>query len=260
MAQLANIRCVNKLDTENLELARWAVRRWKRFPAEALPRPLVLAQKVIESENGFLSAEAKAAWFSGAFEWAVDVPQGVRERARRSADQGKQEPAEAALLITEAGRGEREFLTDRGLETFPAYWLRGPMINGSLWVLDPEIHHWEPEPAPASSIPAAAVSRMSQLCAWSGRPVEVSADRRTVFFSWVGSLHGDYRVEVVETATAITAVAINQPKPTDRRGWWAEPGHTVRLSAHLKEPIGGRVFLDLHGDPAPLTIPPAGMT
>ncbi len=71
----------------------------------------------------------------------------------QSADPGRREPAAEALRITHTGLGEHEFLTDRGPEVLPAYWLRGPVMNGPLWVLDPAIEFWEPPKGPRAHHP-----------------------------------------------------------------------------------------------------------
>ena len=125
-------------ETAQLGLAQRAVARWAAFPVDAEPRPVVLAQHAVASEAGFTSAQAKEAWFDGSYEWRVEVPAGVRVRARQSTDSPGDEPTKPPLAISRAGRGQRDFLTDRGSRTLPAYWLKGPCINGSLWVLDPQ--------------------------------------------------------------------------------------------------------------------------
>jgi hypothetical protein len=238
---------VDKYETDRLELARWAVSRWAGFPVAAEPRPLVLAERVISSEHGFGSGEAKDAWFHGHYEWAVEVPEGVRIRAQRSANRQRMDPATEPLRITHAGREEREFLTDRGALTLPAYWLRGPSINGSLWVLDPEIDHWEPADQAGGPKPPAPVGQPLMRIAW--LPIEVEADGRSIVIPWMGSPAARYRVELVETSTAISGVAIRaeETEPTGSTLPVVAKGMTVRVPARLSEPIGNRIFVDLHG-------------
>ena len=227
----------------HIQQARWAVRRWAAFPVDAAPRPLVLAGPAITSERGFRSWEAKDAWFDGRYEWAVEVPEGVRLRARRSADQGRQAPASEALRITHAGLGEREFLTDRGPVVLPAYWLRGPAIQRSLWVLDPAIEFWEPPEGAAGAPPPAPTQGQPLL--W---PIEIGPDGQSIVVPWLGS-HPEVEtypwVEIIETPTAICAVGAR--KDMGYQGWVTAVGIKHRIPGRLNEPLGNRVCVDLHG-------------
>jgi hypothetical protein len=239
----AMILTMDARETEQFGLARRAVGRWTGFPVESEPRPLVLAQSVITSKRGFTSGEAKDAWFDGSYDWAMEVPEGVRVRARTSADRPSVEPTRPPLKITHAGRGVQEFLTDRGLVTLPAYWLRGPSIRGSLWVLDPAVGFWEPSEEPGQWGPAAASLMRSP--SWT---VEAETDDQTISFPWMGSPSAGYRVELVETATAVSAVAIKKPQPAGPPGWYTPVGQVCRIRTRLSEPIGNRVFVDLRGE------------
>lgn len=225
--------------------AHWAVRRWTAFPVDAQPRPLVFAGPVVTSERGFRSGEAKDAWFDGQYEWNVDVPEGIRSRARLSADKGRQVPAAEPLLITHAGQGEHEFVTDRGPMVLPAYWLRGPAIDGPLWVLSPTIEYWKP-PEGAAGAPPPAPELGQPL--WG--PVELDADGQSMVIPWLGS-HPEIEtfphVKLIETSTAISAVAIRKDMGF-RGGWVTAIGITHRVAARLSKPLGNRVFVDLHGD------------
>jgi hypothetical protein len=233
-----------------LDLARRAVARWAAFPVEAHPRPLVLAQSVITSGQGFTSGGAKDACFDGSFEWFVEVPESVRVRARHSADRLEVGPTKQPLAITHAGRGEHTFLTDRGPLSLPAYWLKGPSLNGSLWVLDPEVEVWEPvDPARMWGPGVTSLMRTP----WG--VVEAETDGHTITFPWSGSPSADYRVELFETETAISAVAILVPQPNARMGWWAGPAQTARVPARLSKPIGNRVFVDLRGEAMQISTP-----
>ena len=53
---------------EDLVWARWAVARWDAFPAERLPRPLVLVGQRAFVEQGFATGEAKLAYLEGRVE------------------------------------------------------------------------------------------------------------------------------------------------------------------------------------------------
>ena len=227
----------------HIRQARWAVRRWAAFPVDAAPRPLVLAGPAIASKRGFRSGEAKDAWFDGRYEWVVEVPEGVRRRARQSADPGRREPTAEALKITHAGLGEHEFLTDRGPEVLPAYWLRGPAINGPLWVLDPAIEFWQPSEGAAGAPPPAPTQGQPLL--W---PIEIATDGQSIIVPWLGS-HPEVETypwaRIIETPAAVCAVGAR--KDMGYQGWVTAVGIQHRISARLNEPLGNRVFVDLHG-------------
>lgn len=233
--------------------ARWAVRRWAAFPVDAQPRPLVLAGPVVTSERGFRSGEAKDAWFAGQYEWAVEVPEGVRARASLSADEGRHEPVAEPLLITHAGQGVHEFATDRGRVVLPAYWLRGPAIDGLLWVLAPTVKYWAPPGGAAGAPPPAPT--LAQPLMW---PIELDADGQSIVVPWLGS-HPEIetfpRVKLIETSAAISAVAVRKDMGFPG-GWVTAVGIMHRVSARLSKPLGNRVFVDLHGSAMQVTPAP----
>jgi hypothetical protein len=235
---------------ERVRQARWAVQRWARFSVDAHPRPLVLAGPVVMSARGFRSGEAKDAWFDGRYEWDVDVPDEVRARAMLSADKGRQEPAREPLKITHAGRGECEFATDRGPSVLPAYWLRGPAIDGSLWVLDPTREYWQPPDEAGGAPPPSPTQGQPLLC-----PVELGEDGQSLVIPWLGS-HPEIetfpRAKLIETSTAVSAVAVRKDMGF-RGGWVTAIGITHRVPARLSKPLGNRVFVDLHGNALQVT-------
>jgi hypothetical protein len=223
--------------------ARWAVQRWQSFPVDAAPRPLVLAGPAIMAERGFRSGEAKDAWFDGRYEWAVEVPEGVRVRARQGADRGRDEHATEALRITHAGFAEREFVTDRGPLVLPAYWLRGPAIDGAIWVLDPAIECWRPPETDADPPPPGPTQVQPLL--W---PIELGSDGRSIVIPWLGShpvVESYPRAKIIETSTAVSAVGVR--KDMGYRGWVTAVGIKHRIPARLSQPLGNRVFINLHG-------------
>ena len=238
---------MDELETERLALARWAVERWSAFPVNVDPRPIVLIWPPVESDGGFRSQDAKDAWFDGRYEWAVEVPDGVRVRARKSADREPQEPVGPPLRITQAGRAEREFLTDRGPVTLPAYWLWGPSIAKALWVLDPAVDYWEP--AEDAAGPRPQVGRHSQpLMRTSFNQIEVDADGRSITVPWMDGNPKIDHLKLIETPHAISAVVNREPRPT-RPGFYSYPPVAGDpYPGQLSESIANRVFVDLFGE------------
>jgi hypothetical protein len=239
---------MNQREVELLELARRAVGLWAAFPVEAEPRPVVLAQPVISDDTGLRGGRAREAWSDGRYRWEVDVPEGVRELAKQSADELRLESERAPLLITRAHRTTRTFQSDRGSVVLPAYQLQGPAVIGSLWVLDPDADFWQPNHPP---LPLKGPFSSQMRSAWS----RVEASGRSITFPWSGAPGAQYRTEVIETATAVTAIAIGETKAyhetlariTIGRGW--------QLPAELSQPLGNRVFVDLRGQAIPVVHP-----
>ena len=237
---------MNAPEHDYLLLAHRAVQRWAKFPVQDQPRPLVLTQPVIEAERGFTSSEAKDAWFNGRYEWLVEVPEGVRERAQRSGGPDGRENLGHALRITDVGRGQHEFATDRGTVTLPAHWLRGPSILGSLWVLDPAVVIWAPDDRDGQS------RRFDQglppLVNAAFRPIAVDPDGLSITVPWSDYPSARFtRVEIVETATAVCGVAISATDRTRPSMPRLSLGVLHRVPARLREPLGQRVFVDLLG-------------
>ena len=253
-ASLPHDRCVDELEAEHLALAQWAVERWSALPVDADPRPIVLIWAPIESDGGFRSQDAKDAWFDGRYEWAVEVPDGVMVRARMSADREPQEPVGPPLRITQAGQAEHEFVTDRGLVTLPAYWLKGPSITGALWVLDPKVKYWEPAEDAAGLRPRASRCRQP-LMRTSFNQVQAGADGRTVTIPGMGGDPKIDHLELIETPNAISAVVTRGPR-TSRPGFYTYPSKARDpYPGHLSEPVGNRVFVDLSGEAMRIGVP-----
>ena len=232
------------------------VERWSAFPVNADPRPIVLVWPPVENDGGFRSQAAKDAWFDGRYEWAVQVPDGVKVRARKSADREPQEPMGPPLRITEAGQAEREFLTDRGSIILPTYWLKRPSIIKALWVLDPEVEYWEPADDAVSPRPQA--SRHHQpLMRTSFNQIEVDPDGRSVTVPWMAGNPKIDHLELIETSNAISAVVHRGPRVA-RPGFYSyPPGARAPYPGHLSEPIGHRVFVDLFGQAMRIKTPGA---
>jgi hypothetical protein len=231
------------------EQARWAVRRWSEFPADRIPRPLVLPGPEIAITKGFRTGEAQDALREGWIEWATEVPAAVRATLQRSATEQRDGYASEPLKVTHAGAGEYEFGTDRGPLTLPAWWLHGPGLSGPIWVLDPSVDRWEPAEGAAGPAPPAP-AQMHPLLA----PVELGPDGSSIAFSWLGSaphVETYRRAEAIETGTAVSVVAVRHDEGF--RGWTTAIGYPHRVTARLRAPLGGRVVVDLHGHAVAVT-------
>jgi hypothetical protein len=125
----------------------------------------------------------------------------------------------------------------------PAWRLTAEDMLGPIWVLDPVIADWQPPPGaggPAPTIQAPGQDPGSQ--------VQVGSDGRSVVVDWLGAVPAFERyptAEVVETDQAFAIVAIGVDVGPD--GPRTLAGHIHKVPALLREPIGARVYVDLHG-------------
>jgi hypothetical protein len=204
----------------------------------------VLVGAEVVTKRGFRTAEAKDAFDANQIEWAVEVPDAVRAKLRRDGSSRPRQAAGHALMITHAGTGEHEFVTDRGPATLAAWWIQGPQTIGPIWVLDPLIEHWHPSQDAAGAPPLAPTQGQPLL--W---PVELRADGRSLVIPWLGS-HPQVETvpaaKLIETPAAVSAVAVRQDM--DFEGWVTAVGIRHNVKARLDKPLGHRVFVDLHGN------------
>lgn len=233
---------------EGLEWARWAVGRWSDFPVDEHPRPLVLVGSRVRVQQGFATGDAKRAFLEGRVRTSVTVPEGV---VAELAGEGRPGPSPGArpLVITAAEPAETEFLTDRGRRPLPAWRLTAEDALGPIWVLNPSVSDWRPAadaggPPPSLQAPGHGP----------GARVEVGPDDRTLVVHWLGAVPAFERyptAEVVESAQAFAVVAIGEDiGPPGAR---TAAGHVHRVPAVLREPLGARVYVDLHGNAGQVT-------
>lgn len=237
---------MNERPVQRLAQAQWAVRAWDEFPLHQTPRPLVLAGADVIVENGFRCGEAQDALGVGLIDWQVEVPSGVRETLQRDATLKLVEPPSRPIEITRAGQEEFSFRTDRGPRTLAAWWIQGPATLGPIWILDPTIDRWQPA-AGAGGDPPPAPTQIHPL--WSS--IEIDADGRCISFKWLHEAPpGEtiVRVEEVETETAVSLAVITQPTPAEPGVGYALMGVFHHITAWLREPLGARVFVGLHGE------------
>lgn len=244
----ARQRALDRRLAQDLEWARWAVERWAAFPVDRDPRPLVLADSVDRVDGGFASSEGKLAYIEGMIEADVPVPEPVLALLRQRPNQPlPPRTGETPLVITAAAQSETEFLTDRGQRLLPAWRLQADGLQGQIWVLDPGIASaaWRPQEPPPTPRPAHQPS--------GGDPVShvlATQDGRTLTFSFTGDppSYTTYpRAEVVRSRRAVAIVPV--AKDVGPSGPRRLPGYTPEVIVRLDEPIGARVFVDLHGNP-----------
>src|SRR3954468_16095313 len=138
-----------------------ALARWRSFPAEADPRPLVLTDGFVrDPASGFTGDADKEAYLAGAFDVAVTLPAGPAtaggypvvpakeavDRLRATAGPGS--TSTVRRRIVSAALGQFEFATDRGVRMLPAWRFGISGVRDPAWVLavdSPALWPYQPD-------------------------------------------------------------------------------------------------------------------
>jgi hypothetical protein len=187
-------------------------------------------------------AEAKLAFVERRLEAQVPVPEGVLEALRQHGAQ-RSPRAGPALVITDAHLAESEFLTDRGPQRLPAWRLTAEHALGPIWVLDPDVTAWQPAPDAGGPAPDLQAPGHDP-----GACVEVFSDDRTIVVHWLGGSPAFERyeqAEVIESPQAFAVVPLGED--VGPPGARTLPGYVHHVPAMLRDPLGDRVYVDLHG-------------
>jgi hypothetical protein len=245
----ADPEAMNRRVAHELEWARWAVSRWAAFPVERQPRPLVLVGQRAFVEQGFTTGDAKLAYVEGRITALVSIPDAVLLALPVRREGSITRRADPPFLqITDAGRSETDFRTDRGRLRLPAWRLQADGVLGPIWVLDPETEprEWrlpEPPPTPRPDLQSPRVDL--------GARVELGPDEFTLTVHFMGALpqYEQYpRAEVIESAQAVAIVPIAKDVGSSDGRIRVLPGHTHQVTVRLEQPLGDRVFVDLDGN------------
>jgi hypothetical protein len=224
-----------------------ALTKWKDFPADANPRPVIAFGDTVEDipEAGFPDGERKLAWMCNRFvlgkgvsltaDAAAAFARLMSERAARS-DSSPQCTTLASFVIAGARLASAGFPTDRGIRQMPAWLFDIPEVNAYIGhlALDPSAL-WG-----------------GKVMAEQGRGARVSADGMTLRVpadnQQPGPCGSDYTAVAAESGAAV-AVAVRQFPH-------AAPDQPVACDAMLrigyvdvplKSPLDGRVLLDEQG-------------
>ena len=189
----------NDRDDSMRRFARMAVERWTRFPATADPRPTVLLDSPVRSEDGFTNTDAKIAFCSGTVESAEDVPDEPLRLLRSAGDGGF--PPEAPLIVTRAVLSEALFATDRGERLVSAWRIEADGALGPIWAVAETLGRcWTPP------------RNREQLGPHMLGSALVGADQRSLNVTFVGGREDLFRydAEVLEATTAVTVVPLQR--------------------------------------------------
>jgi hypothetical protein len=193
-------------------------------------------------ERGFKTGDAKITYLEGRFEAGAGVPAAalaalVDQRPRRPGRSGPR------MLVTAAEPSESDFESDRGPRRLPAWRLTAQDALGPIWVLDPDVVDWQPASGaggPPPELPPLGQDPYAR--------VDIGDDERSVVVHWLGAVREFERyprAEVVESIQAFAIVPIGEDIGPPGNRTLAGVMHEV--PAVLREPVGARVYVDLHG-------------
>lgn len=258
---------------------------WDGFPADQVPRPIVLMGSIY-SPSGFSSLQAKDATFCRKFKAGATLPKGVPSGAYASwagganavypaisaaaafaamaASTPEMSAVFCALVVGGAHFGAFDFLTDRGTAHIYSWLFTAKGVNDYLGY---------PGLAPSPRRKGGPIKRLLNARA------TVATDERTLAFSFYGAQAGsgpcdaDYKGLVAESKSAV-AVALQEIPNTTPGPPSAAPGSPSAASPSppacipivvlrsvtvtLAGPLGGRVVVDASG--APVSVCPAALT
>ena len=257
-----------------------ALALWRDFPANRVPRPIVVPHSQATFDGGFETGEAKEAAGSGRFELAAPLPTGPATVTAELPDGPVTLPAitaEAALealtaqggdpdpnardamppaRITGVRLGTADVHTDRGPLALPAWLFTVTGATGPIgWpaVTPDALWRWDRDAAIALR-QESQVMEQARMSA-DGALLTVVLLRPRIPCSDMPTYRHDPRV--TETGSAVVVglervpVDIDVPPgtPCDGSLAWFGDEHVVRLA----EPLGGRVVVDASGWPLTIT-------
>jgi hypothetical protein len=236
-----------------------ALARWRSFPAEADPRPLVLVDGLVrDPSSGFADDGGKEAYLAGAFEVAVSLPAGpatadgysvvpaseALDRLRATAGPGSTSATRLRIVTVKLGR--TEFATDRGLRMLPAWRFGIASATDPAWVLAVDSQELWPD--------------QRDVAGNQGFGATLQPDGRTLSYDFIGGPDEPtacglaYTASARESATAVV-IRIEQKPQREADGPVACDlvGYRRTVTLRLAAPLGGRVLLTTEGAPIPVT-------
>jgi hypothetical protein len=206
--------------------------RWSEFPLDVRPRPLILLEHRCRIEGGFASSRAKEAWLDGAIELG-DAPTHLRPYLPTRRDPGR---VHQPLFVTAVARVSVPFRCDRGPRQLPAFRLIISGLQGSCFILDPDVAVWWPVADEADPRPVG--------------PATIEEDGITVHIPAFGGVRTDFhRAEFEEHRTYVVGLAITSTRPVPPGTAIPMVGIRRIVSGRLQAPLGNRVLVTDKGQP-----------
>ena len=248
----------------SLKLGQRALALWSRFPASAIPRPVVPVGEgvVLDPATGFKTGDAKIAFINGDFTLRTSLPKhpgrddGYRLLTARAgfrllrSSTGKGPTSSPPLAVTGVRLGTAIFQTDRGKAKLPA-WLfsfRGVTDPAAVLAVAPPRVFYPPTPRSFSN----------SFSDYEEDSAAVSRTGTQLSISFVGAPAGNRPCDASYSATAVHsahAVAFSiTAKLVPTTGSCLAQGYERSVSLRLKSPLGGRALIDAsNGGVIPVT-------
>lgn len=238
-----------------------ALASWTSFPADQVPRPIVLLDQTprwpgFTTGDGKVAAlcgrvtgvgvtlppltasDVKVTWVGGASATypAADAASALAAVARPA---GKQQSCGSvpALAVTSVSLGSADFPTDRGTAHIPSWLFAIAGTTGPM------------------AYPALAQTALWPGQAEVGPQATLSADGRSLTFAFIGAAPGtgrcqaEYTGTVAESATAVAVAPaiVNPPQQGQATGGCTLEGHIRAVTVSLSRPLGSRVVVTASG-------------
>jgi len=243
-----------------------ALAPWATFPAQQVPRPVVLVAN-LSPEGGFANDGSKIAALCHRFTAAITFPTDSPRTTNVSWSTGMKgtypsiSAAAALTAMTQPGPGTSEsycktagpivftavrfhpyrFITDRGSAQIDSWLFTTTTFSGEM------------------AYPALAAPTIwnADLSKQSGDRSLISADGLTLTFGFVGAdgtgpCGVAYKPVPAESATAVAVAVQAGTLPAKCNGPSDAVGHSRTVAVALASPLGGRVVLDASGNFAPV--------
>jgi hypothetical protein len=248
-----------------------ALGAWNDFPADQVPRPIVLLGIDAMPGQGFDSGGGKIAALCAKFALSTALPANVPKQAIASWADGTKVTYPVALTAAEAlgamtNNSARATMSQCAsiaplqvtavrfdVATFPTDRGKAQM---SAWLFTATGARAE---LAYPAIPTSAIWRGSITPQSSSNGATLSADGRSLTFFFVGAREGTGPCEamykgVVAEATAAVAIAYEAipHEQTNGGGSCTAEGYRRSVAVTLASPLGGRVLVDSRGGPVPV--------
>jgi hypothetical protein len=240
--------------TGNIATPTDVLARWQSFPADQVPRPIVLPgyspQQCSEVKPSFQPAtqspgEAVASWTDGTVRTLTAISEADAIKAMRSVSPNC--PLITVLPVTAGRFGTTRLHTDRGLATMSAWLFTGGVFEvvpgrqmpvGQLaFPALPRSAFWGTDLEPAGPISEAVVS--------------LSGETLNYYFLGgppAGSCAENYTAVVAESAHAVVIAIQSNPGRPLAGPFACERWSDMRsVTVQLSTPLGGRVVIDAAG-------------
>jgi len=245
-----------------------ALAAWQNFPANQVPRPIVLFGQIYPQGFRFADGDAKLAVECSKYALGVSLPPQVPSEAVATWFDGtsaKYEAISASDAFSAMSHEPPHVLSKGTCESTPPLAVTAVHFGPALWRTDrgtATISAWLFTASGAVgadlAYPAVAANAVwaGSTIEWSADSALVSADGLSLTFFFIGAkegngpCEGNYNGVVLESRTAVAISTVGIPRPplsSPYSGACTAEGYPRSVKARLASPLGGRVLVDHRG-------------